>query len=562
MTKFSQMQYSRPELEETNAKYEALLNNFKAAKTADECFAVYKEINSLNEVVDSMMTLAEIRNSLDTNDEFYSDETDYLDEIEPELEEVLQEISKAMLESPFRKDMEAAWGKLMFTNKEMELKTFSPEIIEDLQEENELCSEYSDLMASAAIEFDGKTLNLSELAAYYQNPDRKLREAALRANSDWYIKNSGEFDKLFDSIVKVRTRMATKLGYKSFTELGYYRMQRTSYNQEMVAKFREGIVKYIVPLVAQLKAEQAKRICMPNISIIDNEYAYPDGNPMPKGTPEEIFAHGKKMYAELSDETKEFFDFMLENELIDVLTRPGKEVGGYMTTIPIHKASFIFANFNGTSADIDVLTHEAGHSYAGYVARDLYPLELQDGSQDIAEIHSMSMEFLTYPWMEGFFGEDTKKYYHYHLSNAITFLPYGCMVDEFQHLIYEKPEMTPGERNKVWLTLEKKYRPWLDDANIPRWAEGRVWQAQMHIYEDPFYYIDYCLAQVVALNFLELSQKDHKNAWAKYKKLLDAGYSKTFVELVADSELVNPFESDNLKQIATTVVARLEVSNI
>jgi M3 family oligoendopeptidase len=560
--KFSQMQYTRPEFEETNNKLKELLENFKAAKTAEECFAAYKEFNDFNVIVDSMFSLAYIRKTLNTNDEFYVAEHEYIDEIEPQLEEVLQEISKALLESPFRKEMEDAWGKLMFTNLEIDLKTFSPVIIEDLQEENKLTSEYDELMASAIIEFEGEQCNLSKISAYFQNKDRGLREKARKAYSEWFMERSEQFDNIFDALVKVRTRIAKKLGYETFTELGYYRMTRNCYDENMVAKFREGVIKHLVPVATQLKNEQASRIGVEKISIIDNDFAYVDGNPTPKGTPDEIFEHGKKMYAELSADTSEFFNFMLENELFDVLTRAGKEVGGYQTSIPMHKSPFIFANFNGTSGDIDVLTHEAGHGYAAYVAKDIYPNELQNGQQDISEIHSMAMEFFTWPWMEGFFGEDTKKYYHNHLSGSVDFIPYGVMVDEFQHLIYASPEKTAIERNELWLSLEAKYRPWLDMADVPFWTEGRSWQRQLHIYDVPFYYIDYCLAGIMALNFWALNQKDHKDTWEKYKRLVSFAGTKTFVDLVADSGLPSPFEPDNLKLVADMVLDWLEKNKL
>ena len=551
--KFSQMKYERPELEVVKAKYNELIDNFKSSKTADEAFESYKQIDEYGKYVETMFSLGEIRHTLNTKDEFYSAEQGYLDETYPEVEEIHQEVSKTLLQSPFRKELEHAWGSLLFTNMEIGLKTFSPAIIKDLQEENELASSYDDLMADAEIEFDGKTLNLSEMTPYSISPDRTVRKAAANALSHWYMEQADELDNIFDKLVKVRTRIAKKLGYKSFTELGYYRMTRNCYDENMVAKFCEGILEHIVPLVTKLSEKQAEQLGVSPLTIYDFDLNFPDGNPTPKGTPDEIFEHGKKMYAELSDETSVFFNSMLENELFDVLTRPGKAIGGYMDMLTLYKIPFVFANFNGTAGDIDVLTHEAGHAYHGYVSKDVYPTELQFPPEEISEIHSMAMEFLTWPWMEGFFGEDTEKYYHNHLFEAVKFLPYGVMVDEFQHLIYDNPEMTSTERNELWLKLEKKYRPWLDMADVTFWAEGRRWQKQLHIYTDPFYYIDYCLAGVVALNFWALSQKDHKAAWAKYKKLVSFAGTKTFVELLAENDLSNPFEPGSLKHVANMV---------
>jgi len=556
--KFPQMPYTRPELEETQAKLLAILEKFKSATCPEECFAAYKEYDEYTQYLHSMFSIAHIRHSLDTNDEFYDKEKTYMDESLPKLGEVQQSFTIALLESPFRKDMEAEWGNLMFVNAEMQTKTFKPEIVPDLQEENRLTSEYSKIIASAQIDFDGKTLTLAQIRPYYENPDQSTRKAAMEAVAAWYMSHASRLDSLFDELVQVRTRIAKTLGYETFTQLGYYRMQRNCYDKNHVAKFREGVIKYIVPVAQRLKAEQAKRIGVKSLKVYDDAFEYPEGNAKPEGTPDDIFAHGKKMYHELSEETAEFIDFMLENELFDVLTRPGKESGGYCAHIPIYRSPFIFANFNGTSGDIDVLTHEAGHAFAGYLARDIYPSALRSYSMETAEVHSMGMEFFTWPWMEGFFGDQTQKYRYSHLAAALNFIPYGTMVDEYQHHIYEKPNMTPKERNDLWLELEAKYRPWLQIDDFPFYGEGRRWQGQGHIYAVPFYYIDYCLAQIMALSFWTESQKNQATAWAKYRRLLGFAGTKTFVELIEDAGLPSPFVPENLKIVADAAVEWLD----
>ena len=556
--KFSQMPYERLSYEELNSKLQGLLMRFKNASTAEECFAVYKEYDDCAINLHTAYSLAYIRNSLDTNDQFYNKEIEFWDMTMPKLEEVIQEFTTALLGSPFRMEMENKWGSLMFVNAEIGLKTFKPEIVADLQVENALSTEYDKLIASAQIDFDGKTLTLAQIIPYTENPDRSVRKAATEAAANWYMGNAEQLDNIFDKMVKLRTGIAKKLGYGNFVELGYYRNCRNCYNKDMVAKFREGVAKHIVPIVTELKKEQAQRIGVDTIKTYDQDFKYPDGNAKPKGTADDIFAHAKKMYYELSDETGEFIDFMLENELFDVLTRPGKSAGGYCATLPGYKAPFIFANFNGTSGDVDVFTHEAGHAFAAHVARDIYPSALKEYSSETAEVHSMTMEFLTWPWMEGFFGEQTDKYYDSHLSSALTFLPYGVMVDEFQHRIYENTSMTPAQRNELWLELEAKYRPWLDLKDTPFHGEGRRWQAQSHIYSDPFYYIDYCLAQIIALSFWAQSQKDSKLAWDKYRRFTGFAGTKTFVELIQDADLPTPFQPENIKTVADAATVWLD----
>ena len=556
--KFSNMPYTRPNFDEINEKLTSLLAQLKNAATSDECFTVYKAYDEYSQYLASMFAIARIRNSLDTTNKEYDAEKTYMDEVLPKQQALSQAFTTALLESPFRKEMEAAWGNLMFKNAEIALKTFDEKLVPDMQEENRLRSEYTKLIASAQIPFDGKTLTLAQMTPYFQDANRDIRKSAAEAYAAWFMSHAEKIDSIFDELTKLRAKMAKELGHKNFVETGYYRMQRNCYDTEMVAKFREGVQKYIVPIAKRLKEEQAKRIGVPSLKMYDDQFEYPEGNAKPFGTPDEIFAHGKKMYHELSSETAEFIDFMLDNELFDVLIRPGKAAGGYCATIPLYKAPFIFANFNGTSGDIDVLTHEAGHAYASYKAKDIHPSPLRRYSNETAEVHSMAMEFFTWPWMEGFFGEQTDKYYYSHLASALIFIPYGTMVDEFQHHIHENPNMTPAERNALWLKLEGIYRPWLDLTDTPFYGEGRRWQAQTHIFITPFYYIDYCLAQIMALSFWAETQEDFAAAWDKYVRFTGFAGTKTFVELVEDAGLPTPFKPENLKIVADAAAKWLD----
>jgi len=229
---------------------------------------------------------------------------------------------------------------------------------------------------------------------------------------------------------------------------------------------------------------------------------------------------------------------------MDLVNRKGKAAGGFCTMFNSYRAPFIFANFNGTLGDIDVLTHEAGHAFQCYESRGFEVEEYFFPTMEACEIHSMSMEQLTYPWMNLFFGDDTDKYKFVHLSANILFLPYGVAVDEFQHIIYENPDMSPAERKKVWLDMEKKYRPWVDYDGIDYLEQGGFWQRQAHIYRSPFYYIDYCLAQVCALQFWSKSEKDFTSAWQDYLRLCKAGGSQSFLGLVEIANVKSPFDKD------------------
>jgi M3 family oligoendopeptidase len=260
------------------------------------------------------------------------------------------------------------------------------------------------------------------------------------------------------------------------------------------------------------------------------------------------------MYEEMSKDTGEFINYMLEHELFDVIAKKGKSGGGYCTELVEYKMPFIFANFNGTYGDIDVLTHEAGHALASYKAMNNIPLyELNQGGMETCEVHSMSMEFFAWKWMDLFFKEKAEDYRFMHISNAVYFIPYGTMVDYFQQCVYEKPEMTPAERKALWLKLEATFRPYMGQEGITYMEEGGRWQYQSHIYERPFYYIDYCLAQTIALDFLVAMRDNYNDAWKRYNAFLSKGGSETFVKLVEETGFKQPFDSGALSQLVKNV---------
>ncbi len=557
--KFKDMPYQRLDIEfikDKGLKIISDLNNAKDFKQAKDAFEHWQKLLSS---VQTQSTIAAVRHEIDTLDTFYDDEQQYWDHAMPQLEEVVQRFTLAMLNSEFRDRFEVDYGTLYFKNAEIQLKTFKPEIISLLQEENRLTTAYSKLIASAQIMFDGELRTLSQLSPYKQNANDDIREAAWLAEGKFYEENGETLDNIYDALVKVRTEMANELGFKDFIQLGYYRMMRNSYDQNDVSSFRKSVIKYITPLADKLKKQQARRIdALYPLSFSDDALAYRSGNAKPAGDPDDILTHARKMYHELADETAEFIDFMYENELLDVLSKKGKAGGGFCTEIADYRSPFIFANFNGTQHDVEVMTHEAGHAFAAYVARDIFPMEYRNPTLESCEIHSMSMEFFAWPWAEGFFKEDTNKFYYGHLEQALTFIPYGTMVDHFQHIVYQNPQMSKQQRHEEWKRLEKEYRPWLKVADLPFYGEGKGWQRQQHIYNSPFYYIDYCLAQTVALQFWVKMQEDRMKAWQNYFSLVKKAGTMTFVELVKQAKLNSPFSEEALSDIVDSAYKFLD----
>ncbi|KEH91247.1 oligoendopeptidase F [Clostridium novyi A str. BKT29909] len=559
---FSEYEYVRPNIDEVKDKFNELISRFQKANSFDEQDSILEEIKLIRNEVESMMELVYIRNSINTVDEFYEKEKEFMDEVSPIYQGLISDYYKVLINSKFRSKLEEKWGKQLFKLAEMQIKTFSPDIIEELQVENKLVTEYDKLKASAKIMFEGKERNLSELEPFMQSQDRSIRKKTYEAYSNFFKENEAKFDEIYDKLVKVRHKIAKKLGYKNFVEVGYMRMQRSDYNAEMVSTYREQVLKYIVPVAEKLKKRQAERLGLKELKYYDEPIKFLTGNAVPKGDYKHILNNAKTMYKELSEETNKFFNFMVDHELMDLLSKKGKAGGGYCTYISKYKSPFIFSNFNGTSGDIDVLTHEAGHAFQTYLSRSLEIPEYAFPTSEAAEIHSMSMEFLTWPWMNLFFEEQEQKYKFAHLSEAITFIPYGVTVDEFQHFVYENPEVTPEERKLAWRKIEKKYLPGKDYEDNDFYNRGGFWFKQGHIFQVPFYYIDYTLAQVCAFQFWIKSHENRENAWKDYLALCKEGGSKPFLELLKVANLKNPFEDGCMKKVVEPLEEWLDNNNI
>ena len=555
--KFKDIEYKRPELEQLKKEYEERLVELEKAADKDEYLKAFKKLNELRGHIYTMKTLCYIRHSINTADEFYDRENAYWDQTMPQLQEFEAKMAKILLESPFRNKVDIP--ETLYKLLEYTLKSFSPEIIEDMQEENRLVSEYGKLKSSARIEFDGEVYNLASIAPLMNSDDRDIRRRATQAYNRFFEDNEERFDEIYDRLIKVRDTMAKKLGYENYTPLGYIKMNRLDYDQDMVANYREQVIRDIVPLTVELRKKQAKRLGLEKLECYDLNYNFKSGNPKPHGTLDELVQAALKMYSEMSAETGEFFKMMVDNEMFDLPTRENKEMGGYCDGLFDYKMPFIFANANGTAGDVDVLTHEAGHAFQAFCTfKNVDIPDLCFPTMESAEIDSMSMEFFAHPYSEYFFKEEAEKYHYFHIVSALVFLPYGCLVDHFQHEVYNHPEMIPEQRKQTWRRLEKIYKPDVEYDSFDLLERGGFYFRQGHIFQSPFYYIDYTLAQVCALQFFVRMLKKDEEAWKDYVHICGLGGTRSFVEIVKAAHLKVPFEEGCLKEVASMMKEELE----
>lgn len=560
------MPYTRPNAAQTVEQYRQMARRAEAAASGEELKNLFRLHTQLDDSFATAYRLSQIRHTLDTRDEFYDAENDFFDQASPEVGNAQLAFYRAVLGSEHRQALADAYGSILLDKMELAVSAASDEVLELMQQENALSSRYQKIKAGAQVEFDGKTLTLPGLDPYKQSLDRAVRRAAFEAEGGFYDRNREELDDIYTKMIANRNEQARRLGYESYVDLSYKRMGRLGYGPAEVASFRDQVAKFVTPLAHEAMKAQFARVGLTDAKFCDTTVSFADGNPNPVGTAPELLAKAVEMYQALSPETAKFIRFMTESELFDLESRPGKATGGYCETIPNYGAPFVFSNFNGTAGDVDVLTHEAGHAFQAWVAAGQGMCqELANPGMESCEIHSMSMEFLTAPWHHLFFGGDertTAKYALAHAQEALTFLPYGCMVDEFQHIVYSQPHLTADERNSVWLDLERKYRPWNDFAGLPFYGRGAGWQRQLHIYECPFYYIDYCLAQMVALQFFAASLKDRDDAWQRYLALVKKGGADTYAGLVRAAGFAVPFEPGAIEPVARQVADWCAAKNV
>ena len=559
MQKFSEIPYVRPDLTAYREALPAYVEQIRNAASWLELKALWLAQSDKRMEVMTARSIASIRNTVDTTDPYYEAEMRYFNTEMPAISLLEKQAEAALLASPFVGNFEKEFGSILIQNMKSSQRFADERLVPMQIRESELTQMYSKASATAVTDFRGQKCNFYGLLKAMQSTDRETRREAFVAWADLYAQVAPELDAIYDEMVQLRTKMAHTLGFETYTEMAYLQRRRFDYTAADVEKFHQQVKDVITPACARLFEAQRQRLGVDKLHWYDEALVFPEGNADPEGTKDELLAKAQQMYRELSPETSEFFDFMMQYDLFDLETKPGKRPGGYCTSLPSYKAPFIFSNFNGTNADMQVLTHEAGHAFEAFVASRRMPLpELAHSTSEINEIHSMAMEHFTYPWMERFFGDKTTQYLYDHLWGALNVLPYMCCVDEYQHRVYDNPSMTAMDRRAVWHELEQAYMPWRDYDGNEFLEGGGFWMQKQHIFLYPFYYIEYALAQICAFQFYLRMKQDRPAAWADYLRLCQAGGSLGYFDLLKLAKLDNPFAEGTVEKAVSAVLASID----
>ena len=560
MPKFSEIEYKRPSVEQFRECAMSTRLKLMAARDADVVESSIMTFQREMSAFDTAFTICMIRHDLDTADPFWNEEMDFFDENYPVISDLSAGVYTALLHSEIRDELEERFGAMIFRKTQNQRDIVSSEVLEDLAEESSLENDYSQILSEADIVFKGRHQTLSTMTPYLESTDREVRKKAHKAVSDYYAGQKEKFDEIYDNMVRIRTTIARKLGFSDFVELGYKRVERYDYDPQKVKEFRDNVVKYIVPITSEIRRLQKKRLDLDKLYYYDLPCLFVNGNPKPNIPMEEYFSVGSEMFGKMFDKRPSFFQVLGEHDFMDLFSRQNKATGGYCASLLDYGIPYILMNANHTADDIATMVHESGHAYAALRSIDSSQfIECLSPTLEACEIHSTAMEYMTYPYMEMFFGEQADSYRQQHMTLAILFLPYGCLVDEFQHVVYSNPDMTPQERHAAWRELEKKYQPDIDYDGDPFFEPGGAWMKKEHIFTSPFYYIDYCLAQVCALQIWSISRKNRKKAMTIYEHLCAAGGTKTLIDLVESAGLESPFSLDVMKKLAYQVCDYLDL---
>jgi M3 family oligoendopeptidase len=546
---FSEIKVEKPSLENVAAEYQAIAQQLDAATDTAGRVAACQAWDSLRCRLGSWSSMTDLQFHQDTQNKAYKQARDYADEISPKLTALEVEMKRKLLGSPYRLELERSLGKQAFLLWEADITAFDPVIESDLVQEAKLKAEYTELIASASLEFAGESLNLSQILKYTQNRDRDRRHDAQRVRWGFFAENRDRLDRIYHDLVQLRHQMARKLGYDNYIGLGYKQMQRVDYGQQEVDRYCQQVAEEVVPLAGQILERQKEKLNLDKLCYWDESLFDLQGNATPQGDRGWMLERAQEVFAAMNPELSDFFKMMVESHLLDLDSRSGKAGGGFCTSFLTYGLPFIFANFNGTKGDVDVFTHEMGHAFQMWQSRNASVSDYVWATSESAEIHSMSLEYLTFPQMEKFFGDDARRYCLQHLTESLLFLPYGVAVDRFQHLVYANPSAIPKERHQMWQEVESIYLPWREYGDLTHLAEGGLWQEKLHIYDSPFYYIDYTLALCCALQFWVKAKTDYSTTLKDYVTLCQRGGEAPFQELVRSANLTSPFDSGALTQV-------------
>lgn len=554
MIKFAEYPYVRPDMADLTARMEEQIRRILNAKTLGEAFLAIVESDHIEQVFVSYATISEAGNTNNSYDKFYAEEEAFFSKAKPEFSLLMQKRNQAIFDCKFVEELRGLLGGEFFDAAKMRARTVSESVLDIMNQEGILSQEYSVIMSQMSAMVGEEKLSLGQLAQRGNSSDHEVRRKYNILGEEAMLKAADRLDTLYHDMVQLRHQVALGTGFANYTDYCLCKHGRTGYGREELKAFADAVEHHLVPLVSEVMAWQAAQLDYPMMHYDENN-AFPGRQVT---ITKELLPAFKKIFGKLSPETKVLFDELTRREFYDLELRDGKTNGAYSNLVPLCRMPYIFETYNATPGAVKTFAHECGHGLNTFMHRGETVMGAVDCSSDIAETHSMSMEFFIWHDLDAIVNEEDIELYKYmHLMNTLTFIPYGTAIDRFQTEVYDHPEMTPEERRALWKDLEKRFIPWRKYEPGLFYDSGRIWQRQIHVMKWPFYYIDYVLAQVCALQFWALDQKDHETAFESYLELIRNSGRYSFSEVIHKAGLKTPFEPGVMETICKQVEATI-----
>ncbi len=543
-----------------------LISRIPAAEQSDSPQAwldLYRDWNALSAYYSGEGSRVHYAHAQDMADELRTEADKYFREaVTPAVEHGNAAMLDAFLKSRYRTAVGELYGPYLIQALITSVEPLAPINSKLRVQTDDLADQYQKLASSGEVTIQGKTMTLSRARGMQSDSNPEIRKEAWMKYRGWFLEHHDEFAEIFDKMVKLRDQMGRNLGHDNFIPLGYLGMRRTDYGPEQAKVFRDSIREHASPLLERLYHEQAAALGTPTLKPWDAgyhpEYSLPTGiAPVDKQ-----LENAQQLFDEISPRLGAHFSRMRREGLIDLENRKGKQPGAFCTSMPDEGRVAIFCNSTGDEGDVGTLVHEMGHAFQAWESQKIEAVDLQWPTSDGAEIHSMGMEFLSMPHLSWFFKpDDALKFRRHHLADVVMLMCYIAVVDEFQHWVYQNPNVTPAERDQAWNMIWDSYIRGIDFSGMEEYKYAR-WYPQSHIFQTPFYYIDYAIAQTAAMQLGMMNEVNPEKALDTYLKLCELGGTEGILNIFKSAGLMSPFDPNTMPHLMDYAARELGVEEM
>ncbi|WKK85617.2 M3 family oligoendopeptidase [Marivirga arenosa] len=543
--------------------FETLLND--EINSGKELESWFHKLSELEAVVSEEMAWRYIKMTCDTSDEKLAESfEDFVRNIQPHIAPYNDKLNRKALSSPFLAAVKEKDGfDIMIREMEKDVEIFREENIPLETEISSLSQKYGAILGGMEIEYEGKQLTLQQAAVKLQSTDRELRESIYKKIANRRLEDKSKLDELFSELIRLRTDVAKNAGFANYRDYKFKSMGRFDYTPQDCFDFHESVKEEVVPLLNEIAKERKEKLDLSTLMPWDKAVDTSGKESLkPFNDAEDLTAKTIKVFNKLDPYLGDCLLKMIEMKHLDLESRKGKAPGGYNYPLSETGVPFIFMNATSTLQDMVTLLHEGGHAVHSFLMNDLELTEFKNPPSEIAELASMSMELITLDHWDVFFEneEELKRAKTEHLEGIIQTLPWVATIDKFQHWVYENPNHTLEDRKKAWNKIFDTFSDSLTDWSDLEEIKDYLWHKQLHLFEVPFYYIEYGMAQLGAIAVWKNFKDNPKKGLESYMEALKLGYTKSIPEVYEKANIKFDFSKENISQLMNFV--KSEMGNI